>query len=347
MEDHPDLTQDVVLIPSLSLGEAGHLADQFTAVSTFVRYQERQALETLRRHQADLALFATYLGQIPGLAFAGDLYHDPQAWSGMSKGLVEGFVQWQLAEGYAIGSVNVRLSTVRLYVRLAQGAGVLDENQAAMIRTVRGYRAREGRRIDAQRPVTRRGEKKAQWTELSIAQAQTLIEQPDTPQGRRDRVLLCLLLYHGLRCEELPPLRVEDIDLERGEFCFTQFKSDKQLRHRLHLPTYMALQRYLALDHPTRTGRLLLGSRQSSTRDKLTGFMSKSAIYQRVRALGASIGVDTLSPHDCRHFWATSAAEAGTDLASLKQAGGWASLEMPLRYIKEQEIANERIKLTH
>lgn len=347
MDDHPDPIQDLILSPALSLGQAGHLADQFTAASTFARYQERQSVQTLRRHQADLALFATYLRQIPGLTRIGDLSQDPLAWSGMSKGLVEGFVQWQLSEGYAIGSVNVRLSTVRLYARLAQGAGVLDENQAAMIRTVRGYRAREGRRIDAQRAVTRRGEKKARWTELSITQAQMLIEQPDTPQGRRDRVLVCLLLYHGLRCEELPPLQVEEIDLERGEFSFTQFKSDKQLRHRLHLPTYLALQRYLALDHPTRTGRLLLGSRKSRTGGKLEGFMSTSAINQRIRVLGEAIGVDTLSPHDCRHFWATSAAEAGTELVSLKQAGGWASLEMPLRYIKEREIANERVKLAH
>ncbi len=346
MEDRSDGTP--FLVPSsLSLAEAGQLADQFTAQTTFARYQERQAPDTLRRHRADLALFTTYLQAIPGLTALGDLYGDPTAWSGMSKGLVEGFVQWQIQRGYAVGSVNVRLSTVRLYARLAQGAGVLDENQAAMIRTVKGYRGREGRRIDAQRPITRLGEKKAQCTNLTIQQAQTLIDQPDTPQGRRDRVLMCLLLYHGLRCEELPPLQVEDIDLQYGEFGFTQFKSDKRLRHRLHLQTYLALQRYLTLDHPTKKGRLLLGSRKSRKGDKLEGFMSKSAINQRVRALGEAIGVEHLSPHDCRHFWASSAAEAGTDLESLKQAGGWTSLEMVLRYIKEREIANERVKLAH
>ena len=75
--------------------------------------------------------------------------------------------------------------------------------------------------------------------------------------------------------------------------------------------------------------------------------MSKSAINQRVRVLGETIGVKDLSPHDCRHFWASSAASAGTDLESLKQAGGWASLEMALRYIKEREIANEGVKLAH
>lgn len=171
MENLPN--EQTALIPQspLSLSEAGQLADQFTATSTFARYQERHAANTLPRHQADLALFTTYLHAIPGLNQIGDLYHDPFAWSGMSKGLVEGFVHWQLSQGYAIRSVNARLSTVRLYCKLAQGAGILDENQAAMIRTVTGYRAREGRRIDAQRKTTRMGAKKAQWTQLTVAQA--------------------------------------------------------------------------------------------------------------------------------------------------------------------------------
>ena len=340
--------KQTALVPRLplSLTQAGQLADQLTAELTFARYQERQAPNTLRRHLADLSLFATYLQAIPGIVFTGDLYHHPAAWSGMSKGLVEGFVQWQLNAGYAISSVNARLSTVRLYARLALGAGVLPEQQAAMIRTVSGYRGREGRRIDEKRAVHRVGAKKANWTSLTVEQAHALINQPDTPQGRRDRLLLCLLLYHGLRCSEVAQLQVDSFDLVKGVMAFEQPKTGKMLRHQLHLQTSLAVMRYLTLDHPTRTGPLLVGSQKGG---KLTGGMSPSAINQRIRALGKRIGVTRmiLSPHDLRHFWATSATEAGTDLESLKQAGGWSSLEMPLRYIKEREIANEKVKLAH
>ncbi len=150
--------------------------------------RERKAPDTIRRHRADLDLFTHYLRTIPGAIAIGDLYHDPAAWSAMTKGLVEGFVIWQRREGYAIGSINMRLSTVKLYCKLAQGAGALDEQHAAMIRTVMGYRGQEGRRIDAQRAATRVGAKKAHPTDLTVAQARALIEQPDTPQGRRDRV---------------------------------------------------------------------------------------------------------------------------------------------------------------
>ena len=353
--DHPesvkDTRTDVVEMAPLSLAEAGHLADQYTADSTFVRYRERKAPETIRRHRADLDLFTEYLRQIPGLVAVGDLYADPDAWSGMTKGLVEGFVQWQLRQGYAISSVNMRLATVKLYCKLAQGAGALSEEYAAMIRTVMGYRGREGKRIDAKRPITRVGDKKAEHTPLSISQAQELINQPETPQGRRDRVLMCLLLYHGLRCEEVQLLQVSSVNLEKGELAFEQPKVGGELRHKLHLETHLALTAYFKHDYPkdrqmglTQHGPLLLGSRKGG---RLTGTMSKSAINQRVRALGEQIGVEALSPHDCRHFWASSASEAGTDLENLKQAGGWSSLEMPSRYIKKRHIANEKVSLAH
>ncbi len=345
MTDQASVTNtptQLISTAQLSLAEAGRRADQFTADSTFGRYRERKAPDTIRRHRADVELFTAYLEQIPGLSTVGDLYTDPAAWSGMTKGLVEGFVQWQLKLGYAIGSVNMRLSTVKLYCKLAQGAGALDEEHTAMIRTVMGYRGREGKRLDAKRPVTRLGDKKAQPTALNVTQAKALINQPNTPQGRRDKVLMCLLLYHGLRCEEVQLLQVSSFDLDKGEFFFEQPKVDGLLRHQMHLETYLAVQAYLKEDHPP--AALLLGSRKGGD---LTGTMSKSAINQRVRTLGEQIGVENLSPHDCRHFWATSASEAGTDLESLKQAGGWASLEMPSRYIKRRKIANEHIKLSH
>jgi integrase len=61
--------------------------------------------------------------------------------------------------------------------------------------------------------------------------------------------------------------------------------------------------------------------------------------------LGKEIGLDHLSAHDCRHYWATCAAKNGTDPFVLQEAGGWSSLAMPRRYIEDNEIANEGVKL--
>ncbi len=59
--------------------------------------------------------------QIPNMQAPGGLYHDPFAWKDMSRGRVERFVLWQLQQGYAIGSVNMHLSIIKLYCKLAQG----------------------------------------------------------------------------------------------------------------------------------------------------------------------------------------------------------------------------------
>ena len=73
--------------------------------------------------------------------------------------------------------------------------------------------------------------------------------------------------------------------------------------------------------------------------------MTARAVTARVRLLGERLGIAGLSAHDCRHYWATSAARHGTDPFVLQEAGGWSSLAMPRRYVEENEIANEGVRL--
>ena len=141
---------------------------------------------------------------------------DPEAWRGITWGLVEGFRNWMVRQGDAVSSINTRLSEVKTYAKLALKAGALTPEEYAVIRTVAGYSQKEGKRVDERREVTRRGYKKAQHVSLDKKQARKLKKQPDTPQGRRDTLLLCLLLEHGLRVGEVARLQVTDFDLKSG-----------------------------------------------------------------------------------------------------------------------------------
>ena len=146
----------IVTVESPSaLAVAGQVADRIAADRVFAAFQERKAPHTRRRHQADLALFRRYLAEA-GVE-TGDLYAEPAAWQGVSWGLVAGFIQWQLQQGFAIGSVNVRLYTVKAYARLALQAGTLDHAAYGAIRAVRGLSHREGLNIDAERDKKRAG----------------------------------------------------------------------------------------------------------------------------------------------------------------------------------------------
>src|SRR3712207_109718 len=86
----------IVMAQPPALVMAGAVADRVAADSVFAAFQARKAPHTRRRHQADLQRFQAYLAAA-GLS-AGDLYHDPAAWHGVTWGLVAGFVEWQLQQ---------------------------------------------------------------------------------------------------------------------------------------------------------------------------------------------------------------------------------------------------------
>ena len=335
------------------LAEAGQAANQAATRHRFADYRMRRAEQTVRRQQADLALFTGFLKGL-GLSL-GALAEDPEAWRGVTWGLVEAFVKWQLQQGYTVSTINVRLSTVKTYARLAMQSGVLDPQEHALMRSVRGYSQSEQRRIDQRRQVKRVGAKKAAPVPLTPEQARLLKDQPDTPQGRRDRLLMCLLLDHGLRVGEVAALVVEELDLPAGLLRFYRPKVGKEQVHRLSPDTLKAVQAYAQAGDMFLSGPLLRQSQHGSLKNdeqpaKLTqAGMGERAITQRVRLLGETLQdsavISGLSAHDCRHYWATAAARHGTDPFALQQAGGWSSLAMPRRYVDDNEISNEGVKL--
>lgn len=327
------------LTPYVDMATIGQIANQYAAQTAFNDYQQRLAAQTLRRQKNDLTLFSTYLAKAGVVIDANDLLSTPDAWSGVSYGLVAGFVRWLLQEGYAIGSINVRLATIKAYCKIVSQAGVLSSEQYGLIALVKGYTHKEGRNLDTKREPTRKEKsKKAASISISKEQAKQLKNQPDTPQGRRDALLMCLLLDHGLRCGELAALKPEHIT--NGTLTFYREKVDKTQIHMLTPDTLQAYTRYLETYTPEE--RLLAGSDKVG---RLAGRMSNRAITRRVLVLGKRIGLPDLSAHDCRHYWATSAVRGGTDIKSLQDAGGWNSPVMPLRYAESGAIANQGVKL--
>jgi len=324
------------------LALAGQVADKHASARAFEDYQARKARNTRIRQAGDLALFEEFL-TAAGVPIIGDLATDIHSWAGVSWGLLEAFTRWQLEQGYAIGSVNVRLATCKAYCKLAARAGVLAPEAYAMIALVRGFGRREGINVDESREVTRVGAKKADPVEISKRQAAELKSQPDTPQGRRDALMMCLMLDHGLRVGEVAILEVAHFNLAAGEFRFYRPKVDKEQTHRMTPDTLKAARAYFEAGDAPAIGPLLRGSRRYG-RLEAAG-MTERAITARVCELGRRVGIAGLSAHDCRHYWATAAVRSGTDIKALQEAGGWASPAMPLRYAAAGAIANEGVKL--
>lgn len=322
--------------------QAGRIANHYAARNTFADYRSRKADNTLAAQADDLATFAAYLEAVGVGAAGAALGSDPAAWQGVSWGLVRGFVAWMLEQGYAIGSINRKLSTVKVYTKMAAQAGVISPDDLALIRTVTGYSGKEARRVDERRTQTRTGAKKAEHVPLTPEQAKALKVQPDTPQGRRDALLLTLLLDLGLRVEEVALLMVADFDLQANVVRFYRPKVDKSQTHRLTPGLRAALRAWIESGDCAPFGPVLRGSRKGG---KLTAAgMSERAITERVRVLGEAVGVTGLSAHDLRHHWASWAVTQGTDAFALRDAGGWNSLAMPSRYVEAATVANDRVR---
>ena len=336
--------QSTAIDTAANMQAAGQAANQVAAEHTFKDYLSRKSGNTIKSQGFDLAVFVEYLAAVGVNADGEQLQTAPGAWQGMTWGLVQGFVKWQLQQGHATASINRRLSTVKTYAKLAAQADAITANELALIQTVKGYGGKEAKRINEKRDVTRVGNKKAEHVSITDDQAAALKAQPlDTPQGRRDAVLMALLLDHGLRAGEVAALTVTDVDLHSGVLRFYRPKVDKQQNNKLSTAALAALRAYFASGDAAAVGQLLRGSRKGGKLDQAG--MSETSITERVRTLGKTLGIDGLSAHDCRHYWATfwgnRVEKLPKGVFTLQEAGGWNSLAMPRRYVESAKISNE------
>jgi integrase len=358
------LRQLALQVDKLLAVVVGAAADQAVRSGIFEDYQARRAANTLRHQLGDLAAFAEYLAAVkfyPSTTHVDErkargaaLFHEATAWSSITYGLVAGFVRWQLQQGYAVRSVNVRLSTIKRFAQLAFTAGAIDADQLALIRTVTTKTYSQQINIDKGRTVTRIGDKKADPVLLTASQVATLRKQPPTPQGVRDALMLTMMLDLGLRVGELAALKVGDvlIDDNAGTMYidFYRAKVKKQQKLEINTPTLKRVVRawfnggYAPTDP---AAPLLRASAKSKDGDKLGApGMSERAITGRVEYLGRKLGIVGLSVHDLSHSWADRFANQHPDqIFRLQEWGGWNSLTMPRWYVERAKVANQGYSL--
>src|SRR6266702_4579405 len=115
----PDDATTIMLLPRSRYGDdlarAGLAADYASRTDAFAEYHAEQTDNTRAAQLDALKCFSTYLAAAHIQRRAEDLYQDADAWRGMSAGLLKGFRTWLLEQGFAIGTLNHRLSIIRQY----------------------------------------------------------------------------------------------------------------------------------------------------------------------------------------------------------------------------------------
>jgi integrase len=328
----------------LRMARVAAVANLRTAQDTFNDYRDRKAANTLARQDADMDAFAVFLGRFQIQRTAEELCASPEAWRGVTYGIVQGFIKQQLSLGFAMRSVNGRLSTIRTYCELATKAGVIPPDELTMIKTVKGYSRLEGRRMDDKRETTRVSNKKSEGNILPDADIDRLLDHGDDHVTLRDAAMVVIMVDHGLRVGELVGLVTNGLDLARGTLTFYREKVDKTQTHQLTPRAAEILRAYMSILPQPIPGKLI---RRSLRNQRLgSAGITRFGVFRILQEHGRARGIDNLSPHDLRHTWATNAAKSGTPIDRLTDAGGWSSSATPLNnYIKPARIANQGVLL--
>lgn len=326
-----------------TLSEVGALADQFVAQNVFALELAKMSVNTRKARQEDLATWATFLSAIGVEATGRDYLHDPTCWAGVTGGLLETYKQWMLKQGFSINAINRKVSSVRIFCTWAVRANVVTPDEIIRIQAVRTIQHGHGVELDKGRAVTRIGVKKAKAVNLSGDQVRALKSLAgETPQGRRDVLLVHLMVDQALRASEVVLLRMEDFHLKARTMTFYRPKTKETEMHRLTPGTLVALQEYLDGEGSPAAGLLMRGSNKAG---RLMGDgITERSVTRRVAELGERLGIAQLSAHDLRHAAATRAARGGTDVRSLMGLGGWRSAATALRYVEASTIKNEGVK---
>jgi len=225
----------------------------------------------------------------------------------------------------APSTVNVRLSAVRKLVSEARKNGLLGAEDAANLTEVPN--------------LSQKGTRLGNW--LTREQAKELLAVPDrsTLKGKRDYVILALLVGCALRRRELASLYIEEIQMREGRWVIADLRGKGGRIRTVAVPVWVkqGINAWLSAAG-VEEGRLL---RPVSKAGKLNGNeLSDWAIWSVVEQAAKQIGIERFGAHDLRRTCAKLCRKAGGDLEQIKFLLGHSSIQTTERYLgSEQDIA--------
>jgi integrase len=221
-------------------------------------------------------------------------------------------------------TINVRLSAIRKLVGEARQNGLIGLEEAANLTDVPNIR-QTGKRL-------------GNW--LTREQAKELLAVPDRSKlkGKRDYVIIALLVGCALRRQELASLKIEDIQLREGRWVIIDLRGKGGRIRTVAVPIWVkvGVDAWLAAAKIEK-GRLL---RPLSKSGKVVGDeLGDWAIWSVVEQSSKQIGIEHFGAHDLRRTCAKLCRKNGGDLEQIKFLLGHSSIQTTERYLgSEQEI---------
>jgi site-specific recombinase XerD len=198
------------------------------------------------------------------------------------------------------------------------------------------------------RPVVRREELPAKAPRaLSLEQQRRLLRIAERASAR-DRAIVVMLLYTGLRLAELVALDVADVRVSprKGLVIVRSGKGDASREVPLNALVRQVLEEWL-----TERSRVAAAAAERALFVGRGGRrLAKRSVDDVVRGLGGEAGVK-LSPHTLRHTFLTAMVRQGSDLVLVAELAGHRRLETTRRYSLPSDadrlLAVERLQIDY
>jgi integrase len=242
----------------------------------------------------------------------------------LSRALLMEYRSAMLEKGLSASTVNVRLSAVRKLVGEAQRNGIIGAEEAANLAGVPN--------------LSQKGTRVGNW--LTRDQAKELLTVPDRSKikGKRDYVILALLLGCALRRQELASLDVDRIQMREGRWVLPDLRGKGGRVRTVAIPVWVkhGIDAWMVgakIEH----GRLL---RPLSKSGKLIGDeLGDWAVWSVVEQSAKEIGIERFGAHDLRRTCAKLCRKNGGDLEQIKFLLGHSSIQTTERYLgSEQDL---------
>jgi site-specific recombinase XerD len=243
----------------------------------------------------------------------------------VSRTLILAFRAAMLDRDLSASTINVKLSAVRKLITEAKRAGVVSAEEAAQMTDIPNVR-QQGTRL-------------GNW--LTKDQAKDLLAVPDRSmmKGKRDYVILALLVGCALRRNELAQLDVETIQLREGRWVLADLCGKGRRIRTVAVPMWVkqGINAWMTAAG-IEDGRLL---RRVTKAGKPKGDgLSDWAVWSVVEQAAKEIGIERFGAHDLRRTCAKLCRKAGGDLEQIKFLLGHSSIQTTERYLgSEQELA--------
>lgn len=294
------------------------LQDHLKGFKTYLQLEKSLSANSIDAYVSDITKLLQYF----------EMKQLPTHPAGITRDMLDSFVQWTAVLGLSPRSQARLLSSIKAFFKFLLLENVIDKSPAALMQT-----PRIGRKL----PQV-----------LSLEEINQMLQNIDLsqPQGQRNKAIIEILYGSGLRVSEAVELKISGIFFN-DEYLMVTGKGNKQ--RIVPLGGSAAKELSLYLKNQRKHTDIKKGFEDYVFLNRFGKKISRVMIFNIIKEAAQNAGIKkTISPHTLRHSFATHLVERGADLRAVQDMLGHESITTTEIYTHlDREYLRENIISFH